>query len=79
MNIWGPLIGDKLLICWKEKVNVYDPHVVAIIQQNAGAGYEIPVCFVFQRHVKGVEWIKKADEAEKKVQACFKKCVKNAV
>ena len=30
-------------------------------------------------NVKGVEWIKKADEAEKKVQACFKKCVKNAV
>ena len=30
-------------------------------------------------NVKGVEWIKKADEAEKKVQVCFKKCVKNAV
>ena len=30
-------------------------------------------------NVKGVEWIKKADEAEKKVQACFKKCMKNAV
>ena len=30
-------------------------------------------------NVKGVEWIKKVDEAEKKVQACFKKCVKNAV
>ena len=30
-------------------------------------------------NVKGVEWIKKADEAEKKVQVCFKKCMKNAV
>ena len=33
----------------------------------------------FKGHVKGVEWIKKIDEAEKKVQACLEKCMKNAV
>ena len=38
----------------------------------AGQSLEIAVCFVFQDHVKGVEWIKKKiDEAEKKVQVRF--------
>ena len=32
-----------------------------------------------QRRKFGVEWIKKIDEAEKKVQACLEKCMKNAV
>ena len=46
------------------------------IRVNHGAGYclEVPVCFVFQGHVKGVEWVKKKiEEAEKKVQAHFEK------
>ena len=42
-------------------------------------GFEIPLCFVFQGHVKGVEWIKKKiDEAEKKVQTRFEKCMKKS-
>ena len=51
-----------------------------MVKRGAGYGLEIPVCFVFQGHVKGVHWRKKKiDEAEKKVQARFEKCMKNAV
>ena len=47
---------------------------------SADYGLKIPVCFIFQGHVKGVEWIKKnIDETGKKVQACFEKYMKNAV
>ena len=43
-------------------------------------GLEIPVCNAFQGHVKGVEWTKKTiDEAKKKFQARFEKCMKNSV
>ena len=38
---------------------------------NRGAGYvlEIPVCFTFQSHVKGIAWVKKKiKDAEKMVQ-----------
>ena len=39
-----------------------------MINRGAEYGLEIPVCFVFQGHIKGVGWIKKKiDEAEKKV------------
>ena len=49
------------------------------VSRGAVHGLEIPACFVFQGHVKWVEWIKKNDKAEKKVQACFEKCMKTAV
>ena len=49
------------------------------VNHGASYGLEIFVCFVFQAHVKQVEWIKKIAEAEKKVQARFKKCMTNAV
>lgn len=39
---------------------------------GARYGQEIPACFFFQAHIKGIEWIKKKiGEAEKKVQARF--------
>ena len=47
---------------------------------GARYGQEIPACFFFQGHIKGIEWIKKKiGEAEKKVQARFEKCMKHAV
>ena len=49
------------------------------VSRGAVHGLEIPACFVFQGHVKWVEWIKKSDKVEKKVQACFEKCMKTAV
>ena len=39
MNIWVPLIGDQSLICQKEKQNVHDPHVVAIIRGSVAIGH----------------------------------------
>ena len=49
------------------------------VNRGAEYGLEIAVCFVFQGHVKGVEWIKKKiGEVEEKIQACFEKCMKNA-
>ena len=42
------------------------------VNRSAGYSLGIAVCFAFQDHVKGVEWIKKRiDEAEKKVQVRF--------
>ena len=38
---------------------------------NCGAGYdlEIPVCFIFQGHIKGIAWVnKKIENSEKMVQ-----------
>ena len=43
------------------------------VDRCAGYGLKISVCFFFQGHIKGVEWIKKIGEAEKKVQARFEK------
>ena len=34
-----PLIGDKSLICRKEKGNEYDPHSVAITRNNVVVGH----------------------------------------
>ena len=47
-----------------------------------GAGYdlEIPVCFVFQGHVKEIAWVKKKiEDAEKMVQSRIEKCMKNTL
>ena len=49
------------------------------VNRGAGYGLEIPVCFVFQGHAKGAEWIKKIVEAEKKLQAHLEKFLKNVV
>ena len=51
-----------------------------MVNRGAGYGSEISSCFVFQGHANEVEWIKKKiDEAEKKVQAHFEKCMKNII
>ena len=43
-------------------------------------GIEIPVCFIFPGHIKGVVWVKKTmEDAEKMVQCCIEKFVKNAL
>ena len=40
----------------------------------AGHGLEIPLCFIFQVHVKGIVWVKKKiKDAEKMVQSCIEK------
>ena len=41
---------------------------------DAEYGLEIPVCFIFQGHVKGIAWImKKIEDAEKMVQSRIEK------
>ena len=50
------------------------------VNRGAGYGLEVPVCFIFQDHVKGIAWVKKKIErAEKMVQSRIKKCMKNAL
>ena len=38
MSIWIPRIGDKSLICQKEKGNECDPYTVAITRNNVVVG-----------------------------------------
>ena len=54
-------------------ISICAPVLVKRVNRCAGYGLKISVCFFFQGHIKGVEWIKKIDEAEKKVQARFEK------
>ena len=50
------------------------------VNRGAGYGLQIPICFIFQGHVKGIAWIKKEiEDAEKMVQSRNKKCMKNAL
>ena len=42
-------------------------------------GLEIPACFVFQGRVKGIAWIKKIEDVEKKVQSRIEKWMKNVL
>ena len=50
------------------------------VNRGAGHGLEVPVRFIFQGHRKAVEWVrKKLNEEEAKIEAKFKKCLKNAV
>ena len=44
------------------------------VNRGAGYGLEIPVCFIFQGHVKGIAWVKKKiEDAEKMVQSRIEK------
>ena len=50
------------------------------VNRGAGYGFEIPVCFIFQGHVKGIAWVKKKiKDAEKMVQSRIEKYIKNAL
>ena len=50
------------------------------VNRGAGHGLEIPVRYIFQGHGKAVDWIRrKVEEEEARVEARFKKCLKNAV
>ena len=50
------------------------------VNHGAGYGLEIPVCFIFQGHFKGIAWVKKnIEDAEKMVQSRIEKCKKNAL
>ena len=50
------------------------------VNRGAGYGFEILVCFIFKGHVKGIAWVnKKIEDAEKMVQSCIEKCMKNAL
>ena len=50
------------------------------VNHGGGYGLEIPVCFIFQGHFKGIAWVKKKiEDAEKMVQSGIAKCKKNAL
>ena len=50
------------------------------VNRGAGYGLQIPICFIFQGHVKGIAWVKKEiEDAEKMVRSRIKKCMKNAL
>ena len=52
----------------------------SIVNCGAGYGLEFPVRFIFEGHAKVVEWArKKISDTEKKVEARYEKCMKNAV
>ena len=47
------------------------------VNRGIGYGLEIPVCFIFQGHAKGIAWVrKKIVDAEKMVQFRLEKCMK---
>ena len=50
------------------------------VYRSAGYGHEIPVCFIFQGHVKEIAWAKKKiRDKEKMVQSRIEKYMKNAL
>ena len=50
------------------------------VYRCAGYGLEIPVCFIFQGHVKEIAWVtKKIRDKEKMVQSRIEKYMKNAL
>ena len=50
------------------------------VTRGAGYGPEIPVCFIFPGHVKGIAWVKKKiKDAEKMIESRIEKCMKNAL
>ena len=48
------------------------------VDRGAGYGFEIPICFIFQGHIKGITWVNKEIE-EKMVPSPIEKCMKNAL
>ena len=50
------------------------------VNHDTGYGIEISVCFIFKEHVKGIARVKnKIEDAQKMVQSCIEKCLKNAL
>ena len=75
-NICGVLWRFLSLTNASIRAEVLGPRV----NRGAGHGLEVPVRFIFQGHRKAVEWVrKKLNEEEAKIEAKFKKCLKNAV
>ena len=79
-------------VCPKTKVIIFGNSYLCLRHQfafgsqvkkvNRGADYgtEIPVCFIFQGHVKGIAQVKKKiEDAEKMGQSRIEKCLKNAL